>query len=605
MCGLFFVIQRHKPIDQSRFAAAFKFMSHRGPDATVYRYGECAVATPHGPATVWWGAGHHRLSILDLDPRSNQPFIRHGALLVYNGEAYDYERLRAHPSLAGAQFETRGDTEVLFEGLRRAGPGFVENINGMWALAFADFKSGKVHASRDRFGKKPLFWRMDDETLCLSSTLGVVDRYLGRSTQHDPEALASFLTHGAAYPGGGTRTAHLDIRQVAPSSTITFDLANWRSETAAHFSFETPHGFDPAEPLADVLADAVRLRLVSDRPVGLLLSGGVDLSLLLSIAHAKGFHEQLQCFIGETGRSDDARYARESVASLGIKAEVVNLGYDNLSFDRFLNICRHQEKPFPLIGNAMGMAEMYEKVAGHGIPVVLDGTGGDELFGGYWARYFPFAARDAWARRDARWLFNVARADRSRVREIYNAVRRASTERIRPFLREVAKFDTASQRSLDPLADNTLKFNQALRVDAAKGRLGEWLWQNDRNAMMSSIENRSPLLDFRLTAFLSDPYPRKFNGSFNKVRLREAFSSFGQLPTQWRVQKQGFRWNRRAFLLDNRSSVIDLLAASRTIDRLIDRKRFIDTIVKDDRSLRSTTTARLLSIAGVSEAMNS
>ncbi|MFD1705000.1 asparagine synthetase B family protein [Methylopila henanensis] len=604
MCGLFFVVRRDGPVDPQRFERAFATMSHRGPDATLCRYGETTIDTPDGPRALWWAAGHHRLSILDLDPRSNQPFERDGALLVYNGEAYDYERLKGEAPFHGVRFDTSGDTEVVFEGLKREGPDFVARINGMWALAFADWRGGAVHLSRDRYGKKPLFWRMDKDAFCAASTIGVIDRYLGRPVRHDPGALAAFVVHGVAYPGGEQTTAHADIRQTPPSGSLTLDLAAWRMRERRHFSFDAPSGFDPAMSLTDALADALRLRLVSDRPVGLLLSGGVDSSLLLSIAHATGRADQLRCFIGDTGRSEDAQYGFEAAKALGVKPEVLDLGYGDVSFARFLKICRHQEKPFPLIGNAMAMAEMYEKVAEHGIPVVLDGTGGDEVFGGYWDRYFPFAVREAWRRRDFGWLFGVARAEPRRLKEMAAAIAGRPTDRVRPFLKTVARFDADALPSPNPLSSNDLGFDAALRADASRGRLGEWLWQNDRNAMMSSIENRSPLLDVRLTAFLGDGYRRKFSGAFNKVRLRESFDAFRRLPTQWRVQKQGFRWDRRRFLLQNREQVIDLLAASDVIDAIVDRRRFVDAIRADEASLRSTTTARLLSVAGVAEAMN-
>src|SRR5205814_195986 len=133
----------------------------------------------------------------------------------------------------------------------------------------------------------------------------------------------------------------------------------------------------------------------SDRPVGLLLSGGVDSSIVLAGLVKQGLQGQVRCFIGETGRSEDALYAKRCVEQLGLEATVIEMIYNERAFDRFLKMCQNYEKPFPMLGNSMAMSEMYEAIQSFGVPVVLDGTGGDEIFGGYWDRQFPFALQDA------------------------------------------------------------------------------------------------------------------------------------------------------------------------------------------------------------------
>lgn len=133
------------------------------------------------------------------------------------------------------------------------------------------------------------------------------------------------------------------------------------------------------------------------------------------------------------------------------------------------------------------------------------------------------------------------------------------------------------------------------------GRLGEWIWHNDRNAMMYGIENRSPLLDYRLIPCIRTGYAAKFQGQWNKLELRRAFDAFCPLPTQWRVQKQGFRWKRNSFMKYNKEAVLALVEGSSFLTQRFQTLRYVDRCRKDDMLYQSPLTDRLLSVAGVAE----
>ncbi len=153
MCGFLQVIERGRPVDAARFDRAFQLVKHRGPDyrATWFR------SLPGRSAPLSVAAGHHRLSILDLDERSHQPFHRGPHTLLFNGEIYNFADLKRTTALRDIPWQTTGDTEVLCEGLRRCGPQFLRDANGMWALTLLDAESLTLFASCDRYGKKPLF----------------------------------------------------------------------------------------------------------------------------------------------------------------------------------------------------------------------------------------------------------------------------------------------------------------------------------------------------------------------------------------------------------------------------------------------------------------
>jgi asparagine synthase (glutamine-hydrolysing) len=600
------VLRRANPVNDVDFREAFNTIRHRGPDRSRVVAGVSSVMAPGGPVNVHWTAGHHRLSIVDLDDRSTQPFTDGVRYLVYNGEAYNFRDLRRQRALSDHHFTTSGDTEVVFQGLKRDGLPFLDHVNGMWALGFFESETGTLLASRDRVGKKPLFYYHSSEYFCLSSTIGAIDRFLQRSTEFDVDALKSFVVHGMIYPGADSKTHHRDVLQVPPGTNVTFRASTWNVNAQRYFGLTDFVGpTDPSEDrLHSLLADALRTRMISDRPVALLLSGGIDSSLLLSMAHAKGL-EKLRCFIGDTGRSEDATYAQRSVKLLNMETETIRLGYDATTFDRFMRICRHQEKPFPMVGNAMAMAEMYEEISARGFPVAIDGTGGDELFGGYWDRYLPFAIRDALKSRNFAWLRNVlqnAAAWRTVAKGLHHGSL-VSLQEVPRLVKKLARFSLTESCTADPLSDSSLSFDEAIAIDTLSGRLGDWLWQNDRNAMMSGVENRSPLLDYRLVPFSQTGYASKFRGRWNKHQLRKAFDAFTPLPAQWRVQKQGFRWSRNRFLRENREAVVDLLRNSPIVADLVNAPCLVDEIRRTPRILETRLVRRLLPIAGTLEAM--
>lgn len=613
MCGLFHVVQRGHPVDEARLNAATDALAHRGPDARDTLVTNRTFESPDGPVAVWSGFGHRRLAILDLDPRSNQPFTRQGRTLVYNGEIYNFRHLKGQPALKDRPFTTLGDTEVLFEALASHRLELLTDMAGQWAFSFYDEARGNTLAARDRYGKKPLFYYLDGERFCVSSTIGAILTYLGVKSVMREDMLDSYLGHGVLYVNGGGATHLKDIYQVDAGGFIEFDAARWEIKKGRYFSFESYVGETQAEPssLPAMLREAVTSRLVSDRRVGLLLSGGIDSTLILSVICSAKLQDSVHCFIGETGRSEDALYAQQCADKLGIRANVIQLGYGGTTFERFLRICRHQEKPFPLLGNSMAMAEMYEAVAQHDVPVVLDGTGGDEVFGGYWDRYYPFAMREAFRKRDWTWLAQTARHNAGifqRTLRDMTGAEEFGRRLLQPVVKHpsfaVRQFCAPSARAAphgDPLVGADLSFTDAIVADLTRGRLGDWLWQNDRNAMMSSIENRSPLLDFRLAAFAGSGYRAKFVGPWNKHELRKSFDAFIPLPTQWRRQKQGFRWAANKFYAENTNAILEAVRESKVLPGRVDVKGFVDAAHRNKRYLRSRLAARLLCIAGLEQ----
>ncbi|MEP7083208.1 MAG: asparagine synthase-related protein, partial [Betaproteobacteria bacterium] len=586
--------------------------------------GHCSFSSTypgtHGPVEVGCFVGHTRLSILDVSAASSQPFRRRNRTLAYNGEIYNFRALRNTLKRQGTAFETDGDTEVLFELMATGGSEALRDANGMWAFCLLDEAAGIVTAARDRYGKKPLFYFASETTFCMASSIAPIFAYLGARPEFVPADLDSFLRHGWLFPHSDGATHIQDVRQVKAGAVLTFDFATWTLAEKRYFDLAafSRAGARDAGELAAIVKDAVLSRLVADRKVGLLLSGGIDSSLILSVLCAEGLASHVSCFTGDAGKSDDANYARQCIEQLGINHINVPLDYGPASIERFLKVCLHQEKPFPFIGNALAMPQLYEQIADHDVPVVLDGTGGDEIFAGYWYRYYRFAVAEAIAAGDQRWIADslAANADDISVRPIAERALRDSgshSPHSRPGIvgttEDPADLDTFVRLSVreadssDPLERYRGNLAGALVTDAADGRLLEWLWQNDRNAMMSGIENRSPFLDYRLAPFMHSGYRDKFVGTWNKHELRSLFTAFVPLPTQWRRDKQGFRWVYSRFLRQNRNQVLDLIAGSAILRQRVDVDRLLERARHHDDYLGSSLIERMLCIAGLEQTM--
>ena len=623
MCGLFVVFERGRQVDEARALRATGGLRHRGPDGSGYCSFTRTYSGARGPVAVGCFVGHTRLSILDVSDASSQPFRRRGRTLVHNGEIYNFRTLRNELKRRRIAFETDGDTEVLFELVADGGSDALCEANGMWAFGMLDEAAGILTAARDRYGKKPLFYYADATTFCMASAIAPIFAYLGRRPEFVAADLDTFLRHGWLFPHGDCDTHIQGVRQVIAGGVLNFDLATWTSGQRRYFDLAefSLAGARDGEELAAIVKDAVLARLVADRKVGLLLSGGIDSSLILSVLCAEGRVSEVSCFTGDAGKSDDAIYARRCIEQLGISHINVALDYGSASIERFLQVCRHQEKPFPFIGNALAMPQLYARIAEHDVPVVLDGTGGDEIFAGYWYRYYRFAIAEAIAAGDERWLADslAANADDAEIRAIADqAVRDArlgsrsvpSNTGIVGATEDPADLDTfvrasvREARSSDPLECYRGTLAEALVTDAAQGRLHEWLWQNDRNAMMSGIENRSPFLDYRLAPFMHTGYRNKFVGAWNKHELRSLFPSFIPLPTQWRRDKQGFRWVYSRFLRHNRNQVLEIIASSSVLRERVDVDRLLERARSRDNYLGCSLIERMLCIAGLEQTMD-
>lgn len=357
MCGLFGVVGAILPGDNA-FARALDTISHRGPDA-------CAVTR-----TANVVLGHQRLTIIDLSDASNQPYKGAHSTLAYNGEVYNFRELRSALNEKGVTFGTTGDTEVVSKAYETWGVAAFSRLQGMYALAIHDHRTGEVHLARDPFGIKPLYYRRRGDGYAFASEIKPLLALDGAGVSEDafldicvwgfPISYQSFFEGIHQLPAGSVGTI------AGGEMTIAGDLRS---------NF---YGAIPAPDLRDVLVEAVRHHMISDAPVAVALSGGLDSSIVAALAGAA-----TEAFTTTFTDSDDweVEHAKAVARRSGFPHRVLKIEVGD--FEGLLaDVMRHLEEPLTN-PNVFPSFCFSRALRDEGYKVVLMGEGADELFGGY------------------------------------------------------------------------------------------------------------------------------------------------------------------------------------------------------------------------------
>jgi asparagine synthase (glutamine-hydrolysing) len=524
MCGICGLATKGGAVDPERLRAMSATLVHRGPDSD----GELL----DGPV----GLAARRLSIIDLEggdqPIANEDSTVH---VVQNGEIYNFRELRAELEQAGHRFSTHSDTEVLVHLYEEHGEGFAERLRGMFAVAIWDSRRRRLVVARDRFGIKPLYYRDESGELMFASELRALPR-----GEVDPDALEAFLAFNSVpapfsiFAGTYKLPAgHLLVWQDGETRVERYARpvpAEVRDEDSAEL----------AEELRARLRDSVRAHLIADVPVGVLLSGGVDSSLLAALA-AQESGETVHTFsIGFEERSFDELDDARSVASMyGTRHEELTLRPDAALL--LPRLAETFDEPFA-DSSALPTYLVSELAARH-VKVALSGEGGDELFGGY----YTYAA-DLLALRVGRFAPVV----KPLVERLPSSSRRASFDyKAKRFVRGAALPPLERHHawkeifSPDVRAELTGRRSGYDPVDLLRARFGETegselltrlqdvdlgtylvddlLVKTDRASMAHSLEARVPYLD-PVVAGLAQSLPTrlKVRGLQKKVLLRKA-----------------------------------------------------------------------------------
>ena len=524
MCGICGIASARGAADPERLAAMSATLAHRGPDSDgTFVDGGVGLAA-------------RRLSIIDLDT-GDQPIANEdgSVVVVQNGEIYNYEELTHELVRAGHRFRTHGDTEVIVHAYEEWGTSFAERLRGMFAIAIWDGRERRLVLARDRYGIKPLYYRTQDDRIAFASELRALPR-----DDIDLDAVEAFLAFNSV-------PAPLSIfqgtRKLPPGHLLLWDggveLQRF-SRPAPTADTRTEDEAELVEELRARLRDSVRAHLVSDVPVGVLLSGGVDSCTLAALA-AEESEEPLRTFsIGFEERSfdelADARLVAERYGT--VHRELVLRPDAALLLPALADAF---DEPFA--DSSALPTYLVSRLAAEDVKVALSGEGGDELFGGY----YTYAA-DLFAQR----FGGLASAVRPLVERLPTSTSKASFDyRAKRFVRaahlpalerhhgwkEIFSADaraelTGRRSAFDPVDLLRARFTETegapllarlQDVDLGTYLVDDLLVKTDRASMAHSLEARVPFLDTVVAGFaLALPTRHKVRGLSKKRLLRKA-----------------------------------------------------------------------------------
>jgi asparagine synthase (glutamine-hydrolysing) len=554
MCGICgVVVPSAEELDRAPLRGMCDAIAHRGPDGS----GEAESVA--GPLRAW--LGHRRLSILDLSERGDQPMASADGqiLLTYNGEIYNYRDLRRELEARGHRFRSTGDTEVVLRAYEEWAEGAVARLDGMFALAIWDASRQRLLLARDRAGKKPLFYAQRGSHLAFGSELKSVLLAPFVDRRMDESRLAEYLAYGyVPHPA----TLYDGILELPPASIVTFDAGGlsapvryWEPIDARR---PVPPSGDWSATIRDLLRSATARRLMSDVPLGALLSGGIDSSVVVGLM-SELMDEPVHTF--SIGFPEEPTFDERSSAQLVSR----HFGTRHTEFAVTLDAVRlldrlvwFHDQPFQ--DSSAIPTYVVSGLAREHVTVALNGDGGDEVFGGYdrfKAARIPSVpapvarlARSATtrlsrghgygggARRRAERFFKLAEAPaRDRYQSWIEVFPPEQRERL---LGQAAGPVTRSMDERYARASRLPPLDQILFANFSTYLPDDLAVKIDRMSMAHSLEVRSPFLDTALVEFLfAIPARRKVGMRHLKPLLRRAF--WPLLPPEiWNRPKHGF-----------------------------------------------------------------
>jgi asparagine synthase (glutamine-hydrolysing) len=557
MCGIVGIFSRYPVENPTLLLRMRESMIHRGPDG----------------AGVWWsqdkrlGLAHRRLAIIDLSPGGHQPMSDPAGqfTIVFNGEIYNYLDLRKELENRGHSFRTQSDTEVIIEAYRAWGEDCLTHLNGMFSFCIHDSNKAILFFARDRAGEKPLFYYRIPRKLIFASELKalMVDPSFPRSL--DLDGLDHYLMYGYV---PGAKTILRNVHKLPAGHSMTYDMKTdaltvrpyWR---LPHHEEGTCESADTlVDELEILLKDAVRRQLIADVPLGILLSGGIDSSLITALA-SRVSHKTIKTFnISFPGNQeyDESRYARLVAEHFG--TDHTELAAEPATVELLADLAKQYDEP--LADSSMLPTYLVSRLIRQHATVAIGGDAGDELFGGY--THYNWIRRQEKARTFIPACMRSAMATFGKhciplgVRGRYQII--GLTGNVMNFVAHVNVFFDEHERrkllspvagelkNLSPLSD-TYRANlpvsgrsalqRAMAMDFSTYLVDDILTKVDRASMLSSLEVRAPFLDYRIIEFAFSKVPDHLRvlGRERKILLRHLAKRL--LPPALELnRKQGF-----------------------------------------------------------------
>ena len=548
MCGIAGSVTKNL-IDENVIKKTLFLMQNRGPDSQGFQ----RFKNQYNYSFL-----HSRLSIQDLDSRSNQPFNYKTKILIFNGEIYNFLELRKKLKNKGYMFFTNSDTEVIVKMFDCYGEKSVEFFEGMWAFAIYDTKLKNLFLSRDRFGEKPLFFHKTDDGFFFASEIRFISSLAEKKFSINMDKIQRYLVNGFRSLKKINDNFFHDINELGPGENYLLDSdLNIKKKKYWKLVYQ-PLGKSIntyRKKVKDLLLDSLNLRLRSDVPLAFCLSGGVD-SVTLACLSKKELNQNINTF--SIIDKEDRRYNEED--NINLISKELNSNHKNIYvsknnfLERMKKITEYFGSPVPTISYYVHNF-LSEKISNSGFKVAISGTGADEIFTGYYDHY------NYWLNimKDSK-NFNVLKDEWSDG--IGKFINNKLIKKLSNFLNNPGFCEHLFQ---DNIIFNKL-LNKPINIeftqknfckDVLRSRmLNELFFEivpvileaDDRNSMMYSIENRSPFLDKNLVEYLYKiPTEYLIKDGFTKWFLREIGKKI--VPDRVRLDKRKTGFNASIYSL--------------------------------------------------------
>lgn len=534
---------------------------------------------------------HTRLAIIDLEVRSNQPFEANDCVLVFNGEIYNYLELKKELESLGHSFRTNSDTEVIIKSYKQYGRSCVKRFEGMWAFALFDKNKKEIFLSRDRFGEKPLFYKIIQNTLYFGSEPKFISSLSNKTLDINHSHLSRYLVNGFRSLFKTDETFYKKLYEVPRACNVIL-ISPERHEKEEYWSLQyKPNKIkqkEAEEQTYEYVLKSLKLRLRSDVPIAFCLSGGVD-STTLAVIAAKKLQQQIHTFsiIDNDERYDESNNINTVVNSISCQHHNIHTTTDGF-LERMTSLVEYHDAPVPTISYYVHNF-LSESIKQNGYSVAISGTGADEIFTGYYDHYsywlaYMFSNNDfdemlnVWEESYGKFVNNPLLKDPMNFvknpnnrehlyqnQDIFNHYLKESCEEL--FEEEIYTEDILRNRMMNELFHEIVPV--ILRAD-------------DSNSMMWSVENRSPYLDRSLVEFLySIPNEYLIFEGIPKWLLRNVGKDL--LPDTVRLdkRKRGFNTSIDSLLDRNDPSVREWLLDNSPIYEIVDRSKLEKFIQSD------------------------
>jgi asparagine synthase (glutamine-hydrolysing) len=555
MCGLVGIASVTSQTYRAWLVEGRDAMTHRGPDN----------------AGEWWsmdgrvGLAHRRLSILDLSSSAHQPMhdVNNGLTIVFNGEIYNFRELRSELEKLGHVSHTSGDTEVLLAAYNAWGTDCLSHLNGMFAFALYDAKQQVLFLARDRAGEKPLFYHHSERDIRFGSELKalLVDQSIAREI--DAESLDCYLAMGYV---PGDRCMLQGFNKLPPAHAMQFNLLTGKIKVWRYWELPELEEAIPVCPVDEIalldeletlLEDAVHRQLVADVPVGVLLSGGVDSSLITAMAVRAS--SQVQTFtIGFPGHGklDETEHARLIARHFG--TQHTELMVEPATSALLPRLAKQFDEP--MVDSSMIPTFLVSQLVRQHCTVALGGDGGDELFGGY-----GYYSRLLWMQKHLELIPSPLRRGISSAAEkllpvgfkgrnwlqflgenLENSLPLISTRFDASMRQQLLKTNYNVHTRAESIVRNRVPVHSDLlqrstRMDFENYLAEDILVKVDRTSMLNSLEVRAPLLDQHLIEFAFGKVPPYLKANMNNKKILLKRLTERVLPPEFnRKREQGF-----------------------------------------------------------------